>query len=73
MRTEFASAGLTAGQLNAIVKKIGAPAAQELTGLLTMDQIAIEPIAKLVRDVGDASALAEALLKAQKVLKKIIE
>jgi hypothetical protein len=43
-----------------IVKKIGAPAALELTKLLNMDQIAIEPVAKLIRDVGDASALAAA-------------
>jgi hypothetical protein len=44
----------------AIAKKIGAPAALALTGLLTMDQIAIEPIAKLIRDIGDADALAAA-------------
>ena len=43
-----------------IAKKIGGPAAQALTKLLNMDQIAVEPIAKLVRDVGDASALAMA-------------
>jgi hypothetical protein len=43
-----------------IAKKIGAPAAQELTKLLNVDQIAIEPISKLIRDVGDASALAMA-------------
>ena len=40
-----------------IVKKIGPPAAREITKLLTMDQVAIEPIAKLIREVGDASAL----------------
>jgi hypothetical protein len=46
--------------VRAIVKKIGAPAALELTNLLNMDQIAIEPIAKLIRDVGDPAALAAA-------------
>jgi len=44
--------------IRTIVKKIGGPAAQALTQLLTVDQVAIEPIAKLIREVGDASALA---------------
>jgi hypothetical protein len=43
-----------------IAKKIGAPAAQALAKLLVMDQIAIEPVAKLIRDVGDPGALAAA-------------
>ncbi|MCK9461309.1 MAG: hypothetical protein M0R80_16900 [Proteobacteria bacterium] len=46
--------------IRTIVKKIGGPAAQALTELLDMDQIAIEPIAKLIRDVGDAPAPAMA-------------
>jgi hypothetical protein len=46
--------------IRAIVKKIGAPAALELTKLLNIDQIAIEPIAKLIRDVNDPAALAAA-------------
>ena len=46
--------------IRAIVKKIGAPAALELTKLLNLDQIAIEPIAKLIRDVNDPAALAAA-------------
>jgi hypothetical protein len=46
--------------IRTIVKKIGGPAAQALTQLLTMDQVAIEPIAKLIREVGDPSSLAMA-------------
>jgi hypothetical protein len=46
--------------IRTIVKKIGAPAALAIAQLLTVDQVAIEPIAKLVREVGDASALQAA-------------
>lgn len=46
--------------IRTIVKKIGAPAAVAIAQLLTVDQVAIEPVAKLIREVGDASALQAA-------------
>jgi hypothetical protein len=39
-----------------VVKKIGAPATDALATLLTTDQIAIEPIAKLIVDVNNESS-----------------
>lgn len=51
-----------AGSYNAqaIAKKVGGPAAMGLADTLVIGQLAIEPIAKLVKDIGDEAALAKA-------------
>jgi len=51
-----------AGSYNAqaIAKKVGGPAAMGLANTLVMGQMAIEPIAKLIRDIGDEKALLAA-------------
>jgi len=51
-----------AGSYNAqaIAKKLGGPAAMGMADVLVMNQRAIEPISKLIKDIGDAAALEKA-------------
>jgi hypothetical protein len=54
-----------AGKYNirAIVKKIGAPAAEALITLLNLDEVAMKFIAELIRDIGDETVLKKASAK----------
>jgi hypothetical protein len=64
-----------AGQYNVktVVKKLGAPAAEALTKLLALDQIVIEHVARLIREVDDEAALAKASAKIAEALKSNVK
>lgn len=54
-----------AGKYNirSIVKKIGAPAADALVSLLSLDEVAVKFIAELIRDINDETVLDKASAK----------
>jgi hypothetical protein len=64
-----------AGQYNVrtVVKKLGAPAAEALAALLSVDQIVIEHVARLIRDVNDEKANANASRQLADNLKANVE
>ena len=59
--------------ISAVAKKVGARAADQMTKLLTMDQVAISHIAKLIREINDAAALNKASLSYGKTLLKNVK